>query len=103
MGKGKMATQVAHAAVDVYKKAKARYPDIVRDWESEGEKKVVLKADSLERLMEIKQIADKEGIPNVIIHDAGRTQLEPGTATCLGLGPWDENELDKITGGFKLL
>ena len=38
-----------------------------------------------------------------MVHDAGLTQLEPGTATCLGIGPAPSNMIDLVTGGLKLL
>ena len=35
--------------------------------------------------------------------DAGRTQIEPGSQTCVGIGPAPESEIDKVTGGLKML
>ena len=44
MGKGKIAAQCAHAAVDLYKKASVKTPDLVKQWETFGQAKVTLKA-----------------------------------------------------------
>lgn len=103
MGKGKLATQVAHASVGAYRKTKRKHADIVRKWEMEGEKKIVLRISSLDGLMKLKSLIDEEGIPNIIIRDAGLTQLMPGTVTCLGIGPWDSDTLDKFISHLKLV
>ena len=48
-------------------------------------------------------MASSNKIHIAVITDAGRTQVEPGTVTCMGLGPAPANELDKITGELKML
>ncbi len=84
MDKGKLAAQVAHASLEAYKKANA---SDVAAWEAEGMKKVVVCARDIEEFMEIKEKAKKEKLPYAVIHDAGKTQLKPGTVTALGIGP----------------
>ena len=42
--------------------------------------------------------ARKAGIACCAIEDAGRTEVEPGTRTVLGLGPAPKAALDAITG-----
>ena len=42
-------------------------------------------------------------VPWCVIEDAGRTQIAPGTVTCLALGPAPEEHIDRITGDLKLL
>lgn len=56
-----------------------------------------------EALQELAMKAKKMGVTNVIIHDAGHTQVASGTATVLGLGPATNNQLDAISGHLKLL
>jgi PTH2 family peptidyl-tRNA hydrolase len=100
MGKGKLATQVAHASLEVYKKTDKQK---IKKWEEEGSKKIVLKVNSLKELLEYKKKANQLKIPNALIKDAGLTQLKRSTTTCLGLGPDDEEKIDKITKNLKLL
>jgi PTH2 family peptidyl-tRNA hydrolase len=38
-----------------------------------------------------------------MVIDAGRTEVEPNTCTCLAIGPHKSSEIDKITGELKLL
>jgi PTH2 family peptidyl-tRNA hydrolase len=103
MGKGKLAAQSSHASLSAYKKVSKSNPEIAKKWEDEGQKKVVLKVNSEAELFEFFQKGKDAGIPCEIIQDAGHTQLEPGTYTCFGAGPWDEILLDKIFGKLKLL
>jgi len=37
------------------------------------------------------------------VHDAGRTQVAPGTATCCAVGPADSERVDQVTAGLPLL
>jgi len=60
MGKGKIAAQCAHAAVGCYKQGLKMKPDYVRNWETFGQTKVALKADSLELLQELKVCLDRK-------------------------------------------
>ncbi|HJW96749.1 MAG TPA: peptidyl-tRNA hydrolase Pth2 [archaeon] len=98
--KGKLAVQVAHASLDSYKKS----PQVFRDeWESEGSKKVVARAETLKELLDLQKKARSLGLPCSLIRDAGRTQLKPGTITCLGIGPAPESQMDKVTAKLKML
>ncbi len=99
MDKGKMAAQVAHASIEAYKKSDSKER---AEWEAEGSKKVILKVDDLKGLMKIHENV-RGKFPCSLIRDAGRTQLEPGTVTVLGIGPCEEKEIDKVTKHLKLL
>lgn len=100
LSKGKLAVQVAHAAVSAYELA----DDEVREaWKEAGQKKVVLRVATLQNLFELKESARRHGLPAVLITDAGLTEVPPGTITVLGIGPADVVELDKLTGHLKLL
>ena len=100
LDKGKLAVQVAHASLDSYKKSS---PALRDEWEKEGSKKVVLEANSLKELLDLQKKARTLGLPCSLIRDAGRTQLRPGTITCLGIGPAEEGSIDRVTGRLKIL
>ncbi|MEM2963329.1 MAG: peptidyl-tRNA hydrolase Pth2 [Candidatus Anstonellales archaeon] len=102
MGKGKIAAQVAHAAVMGYILVKKKSPELVLKWEKGGQEKIVLKVESESALLDLYSNAQKE-LPCVIIRDAGKTQIAPSTPTCISLGPYYESTIDKFTSRLKLL
>jgi PTH2 family peptidyl-tRNA hydrolase len=99
MGRGKLAAQVAHAALSAYEDTDDRTR---KRWKGEGQKKVVLKASGESELFRLADEAERLGLPNAIVRDAGHTQLDPGTVTCLAVGPGDEAEIDRVTGDLSL-
>ena len=103
MGKGKIAAQVAHASVSALEKTRAIHPEWVSEWLREGQKKVILKVNSEDDLIQIYNSALKMGLPAVAIFDKGLTQLPPNTLTTVGIGPAPEKIIDEITGHLKLL
>jgi PTH2 family peptidyl-tRNA hydrolase len=86
MSCGKRCAQAAHASIGAYNNADKT---LQKAWLSEGQKKVVLKANDERTLYELQ--------------DAGMTEIPPGTITALGLGPAKTEDLDKITGTLTLL
>ncbi len=102
MQKGKIAAQSAHASLAALEKTLEKKPGWVSEWKSRGQQKVVLKVESEKELLELFEKV-KKILPAALIKDAGHTQVAPGSATCIGIGPAPENELDKFTGKLKLL
>ena len=100
IGTGKVAAQVAHAALGSMRKVS---PEIVRKWESEGSKKVVLKVKDLKELKDLEIKVRKEKIPYFVVKDAGLTQVKASTVTALGIGPIEDKKIDKLTRKLKLL
>lgn len=100
---GKMAAQVAHAAVSSAMRAKSEKKEIYSAWMREGQRKVVLKIEDLAALEQIERKASSAGIITEKITDAGLTEVPPGTITCLGIGPAREADIDRITGHLKLV
>ncbi len=98
--KGKLAAQVAHAAVGAFLEAGE---DAQQAWLDEGMPKVVLSIHGVEELLALQAQAEEQAIPNCLIEDAGRTVVPEGTVTCLGLGPADDAKIDSVTGHLKLL
>ncbi len=102
MGKGKTAAQVGHACVLGAEHVRKSNPDWFKEWWS-GQEKVVVRVSSLKELEEIKEHAFSLNVPCSEVTDAGHTQIEPGTTTCVSLGPAPEDLVDKISGNLKLL
>ncbi len=103
LGKGKIAAQVAHAAVSCAMKAEKYEKKLFKEWLREGQKKIVIKVENEAALIELKRKIELLGIVNELVNDAGRTQIAPGTATCLGMGPVEEEVIEPITGEYSLL
>jgi PTH2 family peptidyl-tRNA hydrolase len=103
MGKGKLAAQVAHASLSAAEETMDRRPNWFGEWKEGGQAKIVLKVQTEETLRELYKKAKAAKLPAALIEDRGLTQLEPGTVTCLGIGPGPEEVLDGITGKLKLL
>ena len=99
MGEGKLAAQVAHASLQAYEEAET---SAQKEWKGGGQKKVVLQADSESELFELAEKAKAERVPHAVIRDAGHTELEPGTATTLAVGPAAERRVDAVTGDLSL-
>ena len=103
MGKGKLAVQVAHAAVSSAEQTRKYRKEWYDSWFRENQAKICVKVEGEKELRLLKGKIDEAGIPNSLIQDAGLTQLEPGTTTCLGIGPLPSQVADKYTGELKLL
>jgi len=103
LGKGKIAAQCCHATLGLYRHVQRTQPARLAGWEGGGEAKVVVRAKDLQQLQELASAASAVGLPTYMVQDAGRTQVAPGTATVLAIGPAPEAEVDAITGGLRLL
>jgi PTH2 family peptidyl-tRNA hydrolase len=101
MGRGKIAAQVAHAAVAAA--LAGRGSGDFAAWLRDGQPKVVLRVPSGAQLEEIARQARAAGLPVEVIQDAGRTQLPGGTLTCCAVGPAGASRIDAVTGGLSLL
>jgi len=102
MAKGKAAAQCAHAAVMCYKKALREAPEMLARWEAQGVTKVCVKVDSEESMLALAGEAREAGLVYGVVRDAGRTQVETGTMTVLGIGPAPVDVVHQITGHLKL-
>lgn len=98
--RGKLAAQVAHAAVASFLVANSSHQ---KAWLDVGMPKVVLSANSEQEALEYYQKALTANLPTQLIKDAGKTVIAAGTITCIGIGPAPEREVDRITGGLRLV
>lgn len=100
---GKLAAQVAHAAVDCALAAKAKKPRWFGSWQREGAKKVVVRVETLSEFYLLKEKAEEFGMITSLVTDAGLTEIPEGTQTVLGIGPAPNNVIDQVTGALPLL
>ncbi|KAI1809498.1 PTH2-domain-containing protein [Poronia punctata] len=108
MTKGKIAAQCSHATLACYKKLSRAAPKsvqagILRRWERLGQAKIAVQVKSEDELLTLMAKARSLGVTAEVIQDAGRTQIDPGSLTVLGVGPAPKSVVDQVTGGLKLL
>jgi PTH2 family peptidyl-tRNA hydrolase len=103
MGKGKLAAQVAHASLSAAEATRERRAAWYEGWKEEGQAKIVLRVESEAELDVLLRKARSAGIPAHLVEDRGLTQVEPGTVTCLGIGPGPDTVINEITGKLRLL
>ena len=102
---GKKCVQVAHASLMGFCEGDA---SVIHAWRVNGMRKIVLKVSGIPELHAIVQKAHHGGIRSATVVDAGLTQLEPDTVTCVGFQPLAEDDpkciiLNEITKDLKLL
>jgi PTH2 family peptidyl-tRNA hydrolase len=115
MRKGKMIAQGAHAAIGCFlgsdisvERLAARSNTIsaspaVFQWLTEGMKKICVRTDSEEELLSIHAEAEAAGLVSFLVTDAGHTEFNGPTNTCIAIGPASDVAIDRITGHLKLL
>lgn len=113
MNKGKLAAQACHASMGALLKCTDKndvrmlldfqeFP-IIKDWLDNSFAKVVLAVNSEEELKECFDKAITNHIPASYIEDNGTTVFHGvKTPTCVGVGPYYSEDLDRIFGGLKL-
>ena len=100
---GKLAAQVAHAAVACALETKKTNSKWFNKWQAEGAKKAVVKVESEKDFYLLKEKAEKLDMVAYIVEDAGHTEIPVGTKTVLGIGPAPDNIIDQVTGDLPLL
>jgi len=100
--RGKLAVQAGHASVTCSMKSKKK-GKYFNEWYREGQKKVAVGCDDLAHLKKLQRKARSLGLVAETVSDAGLTEVQPGTITCLGVGPGPANIVDKVTGDLSLM
>lgn len=121
MRKGKMCSQASHASMgallSLFRKFKNEYngtlmslefcnDGILDNWLNGKFTKVCVSVDSEEELLKIYNSIPEEMslCPRMLVTDAGLTEFGGvPTNTCIAIGPWEVEELDKLTGHLPLL
>jgi PTH2 family peptidyl-tRNA hydrolase len=114
MSTGKIAAQCCHATSAMERDAarslaggasEVGMNSAYGEWRSgaHGEAKIVLDVPNAATLDFVEQGARALGVKTFRVQDAGRTEVEPGTVTVLGIGPVRADVIDDVTGKLKLL
>ena len=104
MGAGKIAAQVGHATLALYRLLQTQpdWKEQCTKWEETMSTKIAVQGLNTHHLLELKHRAYELRLPNVIVHDAGKTQVEPGSLTVFAVFG-KIAEVNQITGKLKLL
>lgn len=100
MSPGKMAAQVAHAAV---KASDGSVPSMRNAWNEYGfYTKLVMEARDATHLTDIERYLKERGILSWLIIDEGRTEIKKHTPTALGVEIIDKDTKGEIFKSFDL-
>lgn len=102
MGVGKIAAQVGHACLGLFREIMVEKRVELEAWEYYGEKKIVLRGTDATHLELLFEKAKEKDIPCYLVRDAGHTQIAPGSVTVLSLFGLEE-DVNHITGTLNLL
>ncbi len=103
MGRGKIVVQCCHGSVIASEEARTRFREWWQAWMRDGQTKIALKVKDLETVLKLMREARVANLPLCLVRDKGLTQVEPGTVTCLAIGPAPSRLLDPLTGHLALL
>lgn len=101
MGRGKIASQVAHASVGIV--VDNPQNGYIQDWLATGMTKIVVGCDSEDELLQLQEQAKQAGVITCLVTDAGRTEFKEPTRTVIAIGPDQDFRVDELTGDLKLL
>jgi PTH2 family peptidyl-tRNA hydrolase len=104
---GKKMAQAGHAALTPFRDRLLNggsLTEVEKHWLAEFQKKVTLRVNSEEELLEIYEKAKLAGLTTHLITDAGFTETHGvPTLTCISIGPDESTKIDLITGHLELL
>lgn len=107
MNKGKMIAQGAHAAMMCLTSSELitrEQEEAIDTWSHGNMAKIAVAVDTLEELDDLQSKASLAGLLVYEVIDSGKTVFDGiPTKTCIAIGPAESSEVDKITGGLKLL
>eukprot|EP00668_Euglena_longa_P038437 GGOE01049443.1.p2 GENE.GGOE01049443.1~~GGOE01049443.1.p2 ORF type:complete len:189 (+),score=47.87 GGOE01049443.1:72-569(+) len=108
MGLGKQCAQCCHGVVGVHRVIDSGTRRLWKHWLQHWVRLpdppcLLLRADSEDELLAARTLAREAEIPNILIADAGRTQIARGSKTVLTVGPAPHALLTHIEARFKAL
>ncbi|KAK0208500.1 PTH2-domain-containing protein [Desarmillaria ectypa] len=102
MTSGKIAAQCSHAVLACYKSMLSSNVPLLRRWECAGQPKLIRRCSDEDILLVLQTLAQSLNLCTRSIKDAGRTQIEAGSRTVLGIvGPVDL--VRRVTGTLRPL
>lgn len=88
LGKGKTGAQISHSAVSLLFQPRFKLNSLIDRWKSSKDRNIkIWKIDGLKELLSLEKLCISYKINNALIQDAGHTQIDPGTSTCIAVGP----------------
>lgn len=103
MSKGKMAVQVAHAAVGCVSKSEPIDQGmLVSQYLLNNQPKIVTRAKSVEHLVALYDACKQSRVTAYLVEDLGRTEFGQPTVTCIGIGPCFREQLPTIAKRLQL-
>ncbi|MFO0571504.1 MAG: aminoacyl-tRNA hydrolase [Polyangiaceae bacterium] len=106
LAKGKAAAQAGHAVQLVIRaierSGEERAKRWLADWEAGSYTKIAVRVADLVQLRDLATRLDSARIIHVEVVDEGRTAIQPGTATVLGLQPVPKSLVASIVGALPL-
>lgn len=118
MRKGKLVAQGSHASMKVlldrmsttsvgdtiHFNISVNKKEPILEWLADGFAKICLYVNSQSELEDLFSLANEAGLPCSMIIDAGHTEFHGiPTKTCIAIGPYWSEDIDKITGNLPLL
>ena len=106
MRKGKMVAQGAHASIAFLSRrldSGEKLTPAMKEWMNDSYKKVCVRVDSEQELLDIYQKAKDAMVEVHLVTDSGKTEFSEPTKTCLAIGPDYDERIDPITSHLKLL
>lgn len=99
---GKLAAQVAHAAVNATEDARSTHTDAYDQWMDGQYTKIVLGGEDAQQVQELADQAQLQSLPSALITDAGHTEIPAGTITAVAIGPAESEQINAVTGDLPL-
>ncbi|NHJ48478.1 MAG: aminoacyl-tRNA hydrolase [Asgard group archaeon] len=103
LSKGQAAIYASHVAVNAVIDAKRKKSNWLRDWFSEGQKKVVVQVPSEEELVKIYEKSKTENLPGAIVSLKNSIDESKEDFVAVAIGPAPNTKITDFTRDLKLM